>query len=359
MGMVGERANLMARESENDATRGLISNYTALNTNTPIRTPRAPAQEDHIANEIRNIRALTNTQSSLLGGENTPLHEGAGSTGFESVAPRKNVVATPNPLATPLRSAANGGATPLRPGQTPMRTPRDSFALNSGDDDMSMVGSTPADVKMRDVALKHQLKLGLASLPRPKESEWDLELPDEQQETRTAEQMEEDAADRDRREREIREAREELERKRRTQVMQRKLPRPVSVDLEALVQASLQLEDPAERMVGQEAALLMASDSVKYPLPGSKSTKKSVPVRDIDDAALAEARLMILMEAKNPGAEEVQAAWEGQGNNSLLLGLGCYDDDDEDQVLTMRAAFEVRMTIPSLHFATLAWCSGR
>ncbi len=94
----------MARESENDATRGLVSNYSSLNTNAPIRTPRAPAQEDHIANEIRNIRALTETQSSLLGGENTPLHEGAGSTGFDSVAPRKQVVATPNPLATPLRA---------------------------------------------------------------------------------------------------------------------------------------------------------------------------------------------------------------------------------------------------------------
>ncbi|KAH8911434.1 hypothetical protein BR93DRAFT_924130 [Coniochaeta sp. PMI_546] len=341
MGMVGERANMMARESDNDATRGLVSNYSALNTNAPIRTPKAPEQEDHIANEIRNIRALTQTQSSLLGGENTPLHEGAGSTGFDSVAPRRNVVATPNPLATPLRSGANGLATPLRPGQTPMRTPRDTFALNSADDDMSMVGSTPADVKMREMALKHHLKQGLASLPKPKENEWELELPEEQQETRTAEQMEEDAADRDRHEREIREAQEALERKRRTQVMQRSLPRPISVDLEALVQASLQLEDPAERLIGQEAALLMASDSTKYPLPGAKPVAKPVQVAKLDDAALAEARLAILMEARKPQADEVEAAWASVGDNPLLLGLGCYaDDDDEEQVAAMHAAFE-------------------
>ncbi len=82
MGMVGERANTMARESENEATRGLVGDYAALNTNAPIRTPMAPAQEDHIANEIRNIRALTQTQSSLLGEENTPLREGTSSTGI-------------------------------------------------------------------------------------------------------------------------------------------------------------------------------------------------------------------------------------------------------------------------------------
>jgi pre-mRNA-splicing factor CDC5/CEF1 len=343
MGMVGERANMMARESDNDATRGLVSNYSALNTSAPIRTPKAPEQEDHIANEIRNIRALTQTQSSLLGGENTPLHEGAGSTGFDSVAPRRNVVATPNPLATPLRAGgANGLATPLRPGQTPMRTPRDSFALNSADDDMSMVGSTPADAKMRDTALRHHLKQGLASLPKPKDNDWELELPEEQQETRTAEQMEEDAADRDRREREIREAQEALERKRRTQVMQRSLPRPISVDLEALVQASLQLEDPAERLIGREAALLMARDATKFPLPGAKPVGKPVQVDALDDVALAEARLAILSEARRPKEGEVQEAWASVGGNSLLLGLGCYDeDDDEEQVTAMHAAYEV------------------
>ncbi len=116
MGMIGERATMMAQESDNDATRGLVNNYTTINTGASIRTPRAPAQEDHIANEIRNIRALTETTSSLLGGENTPLHEGAASTGFDSVAPRRQVVSTPNPLATPLRAGVNGpGATPLRP----------------------------------------------------------------------------------------------------------------------------------------------------------------------------------------------------------------------------------------------------
>lgn len=365
MGMIGERASAMARESDNDATRGLIGNYSTLNTNAPIRTPRAPAQEDHIANEIRNIRALTETQSSLLGGENTPLHEGAGSTGFDSVAPRKQVVATPNPLATPLRAAANGvGATPLRVGQTPLRTPRDTFSLNTTDGEMSMVGGTPADARMRELSMRHQLKQQLAALPKPKETEWELELPEDQQEPKTAEEQEEDAAERDRREREIREARELLERRRRTQVMQRDLPRAVTVDYNGLLRAASELQDPAEALVAREAALLMAHDATKYPLPGA-SPSKPVEMPRIDDDALAEARLQVLMEMKDkPKPEEVQAVWNKENTNALLLGLGCYDsDDDEDQVSTMQSALDVslclhhkaqrRLTIKQLALETL------
>jgi pre-mRNA-splicing factor CDC5/CEF1 len=350
MGVMGERAAAMARESENDATRGLVGNYSALNTNAPIRTPLAPAQEDHIANEIRNIRALTETQSSLLGGENTPLHEGAGSTGFESVAPRKHVVATPNPLATPLRPAANGvGATPLRVGQTPLRTPRDTFSLNAADKEMDMVGGTPADARMRELSLRHQLKQRLAALPKPKETEWELELPEDQQEPMTAEQLEEDAAERDRREREIREAQELLERKRRTQVMQRDLPRAVSVDYAALLQAASEVDDPAQALVAREAALLMAHDATKYPLPGAPPAAKPVNLPQIDDSALAEARLQVLMEMKDkPKPEAVEAVWNKENTNSLLLGLGCYDsDDEEDQISTMKSALDVSLPCPT------------
>lgn len=344
MGMIGERASAMARDSDNDATRGLVGNYSTLNTNAPIRTPRAPPQEDHIANEIRNIRALTETQSSLLGGENTPLHQGPGTTGFESAAPRKQVVATPNPLATPLRPAGSAvGATPLRPGQTPLRTPRDTFSLNAQNTEMDMVGGTPADARMREMSLRNQLKQRLAALPKPKETEWELELPEEKAETLTAEQIEEDAAERDRREREIREAQELLERKRRTQVMQRDLPRAVEVDYNKLVQAASEIEDPARALIAREAALLMAHDATRYPLPGAPPSAKPVPLPQINDSALAEARLQILLEMKDqPKPEEIQAVWNKENTNSLLLGLGCYDDDDEeDQVAALKSALDV------------------
>ncbi|KAL0944507.1 pre-mRNA splicing factor [Colletotrichum truncatum] len=339
MGMVGERANLMARESDNDATRGLVSEYSTLQSNAPIRTPRAPAQEDHIANEIRNIRALTNTQSSLLGGENTPLHEGAESTGFDGIAPRKQTVATPNPMATPMH--ANGVAqTPGRVGQTPMRTPRDSFALNANDG--TMVAATPRDVKMRDMALRSQLRQGLASLPKPKDTDWELELPDEQKELEaTDEMLAEDAAERDRRQREYEAAQQALEMQRRTQVMQKQLPRPTKVDVSALLSVASKVKNEAEALIAKEAAALIANDAVKYPLPNV--TLSGVPPRldTISDDALAEARLQILSETKpRPPRPEIDRAFESRGKNSLLLGLGCYGDDEEEEEAAMKDAFD-------------------
>lgn len=340
MGKMGEAANSLARESDNDATRGFVNSYSTLNTNAPIRTPRAPAQEDHIANEIRNIRALNDTQSALLGGENTPLHQGAGSTGFEGIAPRKQVMATPNPLATPLRNGVANGAAP---GQTPMRTPRDTFALNQ-EDGMSMTGATPRDIRNREMAMRNQLRAGLAALPKPKDTEWEFEIPDEQKETAAADDaMEEDAADRDRRERERREAAEALERRRRTQVMQRGLPRPVVVDFTDLMKRAKAIDDPAAALIAAETAALMAHDAIKFPLSGSQVKGKLSPLAQIDDSSLADARLRILSETKPlPSFEDIQAAFESRANgDSLLLGLGCYNDDEDEQDAAMRAAFDV------------------
>ncbi|RFU77276.1 pre-mrna-splicing factor cef-1 [Trichoderma arundinaceum] len=339
MGKMGEAANSLARESDNDATRGFVNTYSTLNTNAPIRTPRAPAQEDHIANEIRNIRALNETQSALLGGENTPLHQGAGSTGFEGIAPRKQVMATPNPLATPLR---NGGINGAVPGQTPMRTPRDTFALNQ-EDGMSLTGATPRDIRNRQMAMQNQLRAGLAALPKPKDTEWEFEIPEDQREiTATNDAMEEDAAERDRRERERREAEEELERRRQTQVMQRGLPRPLVVDLTELLKRAKEIADPAAALIAVETATLMAHDAAKFPLNGSqvKGTLPHLP--QIDDGSLTDARLRILSETKPlPSFEDIQAVFESRARgDSLLLGLGCYNDEDGEQDAAMRAAFD-------------------
>ncbi|KAJ3502361.1 hypothetical protein NM208_g16744 [Fusarium decemcellulare] len=340
MGKMGEAANLRARESENDATRGLVNTYSTLNSNAPIRTPKAPEQDDHIANEIRNIRALNETQSALLGGENTPLHEGASSTGFDGITPRKQTISTPNPMATPLRGA--NGATPHRPGQTPMRTPRDTLSLNQ-EDGMSMASATPRDIRMRDMALRTQLKSGLSSLPKPKDTEWEFDIPEEEKGAMQVDEMgEEDAAERDRRERERREAEEALEFRRRTQVMQKNLPRPVRVDLPSLLKKASNIENVAESLIAKESANLMAIDAMRYPLPGAEVKGTPRALQQIDDDALAEARLLIMSETKPlPSLQDIQTAFEARASSSLLLGLGCYnDDDEEEQGAAMKAAFD-------------------
>jgi pre-mRNA-splicing factor CDC5/CEF1 len=350
MGMIGERANLIARSSENDATRGLVNTYSTINSGAPIRTPRAPIEEDRIANEIRNIRALTETQSSLLGGDNTPLHEGAGSTGFDGATPRRQQLETPNPMATPFRANGVGQmGPPAIPGATPMRTPRDSFALNS-DGDMQLVGSTPRDLKLRDMALKHQLKQGLASLPKPKDTEWELELPEEQQESLGSEELsEQDAEIRDQRNRQIREAQEKLDFQRRTQVMQRGLPRSSALDINAMLAVASHISEPEKAAVAYEAALLEANDALRYPKPGSKVKGSLQPLEIFDDDALAQARILVNREVPaelaQQGDNEFRRAWDAAHSSSLLPGLSGYGDDEIDEHQMLVEAFDVS-TLP-------------
>jgi len=356
MGMVGEQAHRLAGEGDNEATKGFIGNYTGIVGGTPIRTPRAPPQEDHIANEIRNIHALTETQSSLLGGENTPLHEGSGSTGFDGVAPRKHVVATPNPMATPMRGANGVGATPMRasggPGATPMRTPRDNFAINQDESGaMKIVGNTPREIKLREQAMRSQLKSQFAALPKPKEPDFELELPEEQQEgVGVIELSEEDAAERDRRNRVLLEAAERAEFKRRTQVMQRGLPRPSTVVIEALLKASSKVADPTEALIAKESALLIANDAFKYSLPGAKVQGSSRPLEVFDDDDLSMARMEIAIEMPSGGREKRQDDFETscQGLHGASLGLpglmGYEEEVDERQVMT-DASDKVQNTI--------------
>ncbi|KAJ5101553.1 hypothetical protein NUU61_003775 [Penicillium alfredii] len=342
MGMAGDKASRMS--SDEETTRGLIGNYGAIVGGTPIRTPRAAPEEDHIANEIKNIRALTETQSSLLGGDNTPLHEGGSSTGFDGIAPRRQQIVTPNPMATPFRQANGVGATPIHggvgPGATPLRTPRDHFALNRETDGGQLVGSTPRDIKTHENFTRQQIRGKLASLPKPKETEWELEeLPSETAEPSAAvEFTEEDAAERDRRENEAREKAAQAEFKRQSQVYQRGLPRPAVLDLSALMQRASHVRDPIGGLIAKEAAVLIAHDSRKFPVPGAKVEGKAPKLGLLDDGSLKAARSAIATEiASTEAQQQHQQDWQEKFDDvwlsttaQALPGLENYADDETD-----------------------------
>jgi pre-mRNA-splicing factor CDC5/CEF1 len=339
MGMAGDKASKMA--GAEDGTRGLMGNYSAIVGGTPIRTPRAPPEEDHIANEIKNIRALTETQSSLLGGENTPLHEGGSSTGFDGIAPRRQAIVTPNPMATPFRQGGAIGATPLPggagPGATPLRTPRDHFALNQELAGGQLVASTPKELRMQENLTRQSIRSRLAALPKPKETEWELEeLPSDTAEpTAATEISEEDSAERDRREREARERAAEAEHKRQTQVYQRSLPRPVVLDIDSLLERASHVTDPIAGMIAKEAALLIANDARKFPVPGAKIEGKPRKLEWLDDQWLEQARAAIAAEVSSEKlqefADEFDNRWSSTRDNTLP-GLSNYADDEEEDV---------------------------
>lgn len=334
MGMAGDRASKMSADEE--TTRGLIGNYTPMVGQTPIRTPRAPPQEDHIANEIKNIRALTETQSSLLGGENTPLHEGGSSTGFDGIAPRRQQIVTPNPMATPFRQANGVGATPVAggvgPGATPLRTPRDHFSLNEMEAGQ-LVAATPKDIKIN----RQSIRSRLSALPKPKETEWELEeLPSESAEPAPGTELtEEDAAERDQREREAREAAARAELKRQSQVYQQSLPRPSILDIDALMERAAHVSDPVAGLIAKEAALLIANDARKFPLPGSKVEGKPRKLAQLDDGLLDAARAAISAEVASSGQQQewqntFDDRWSSTHTGSLP-GLSNYADEEEDE----------------------------
>ncbi|RPB01087.1 hypothetical protein L873DRAFT_1788686 [Choiromyces venosus 120613-1] len=344
MGLMGEDANKIAGASENESTRGLVGSYTNINTGAPIRTPRAPPTEDRVANEIKNIRALTETQSSLLGGENTPLHE-SGTTGFDGIAPRKMTVSTPNPLATPFRAGgvvvATPGATPGRPGQTPLRTPRDSLAINqNGAYAGSLVSMTPRDQKLQQNSIKQQLRSGFASLPKPKEIELEEpEEPEEETDTSAGPQLVEDREEIDRRNRERAEVEAAAELKRKTQVIQKSLPRPRMVDIGALLGTEISKElDSIQKMIAEETAALIGTDALRYTVKDGKVTGAPKTLEKFDDDLLEKARMEILLELSPEIVEQAKSefedAWLKARPSPSLPGLEGYgEDEDEDNQL--------------------------
>jgi pre-mRNA-splicing factor CDC5/CEF1 len=340
MGMSGERA-ITGSTSDNAATQGLVGSYAHLVQGTPIRTPMAPKGEDMIENEVRNARLRTGTQSALLGGDNPDLIEEDGPPSLPGQGP-KHVISTPNPLATPLRGGV--GATPIRgPGATPMRTPRDTLRLNENDG-MQLVSQTPRDMKLREQAMRQNVRSKLAALPKPKETEWEFELPEERAETQEVELSEEDAAERDRRDRALREAAERADFARQSQVVQKFLPRPSLVDIDAMLKRASEISDPIERVVETEMVLLIANDVGKF--GGGRVTGTLKPPEKLSDQALDKARMELALEMSNASDREKKAfhsefgtAWTNLHGSSKLPGLDGYEEDEIDEHQLMLELF--------------------
>ncbi|ORY15617.1 pre-mRNA splicing factor component-domain-containing protein [Clohesyomyces aquaticus] len=345
MGMAGERA-IAGIGGDSGATQGLVGNYSSIVPNTPIRTPIAPKEEDFIGNEIRNARMRTETQSALLGGDNPDLVEDMAPPALPGQTSRHQIV-TPNPLATPFRQGNGGvGATPVRqgPGATPLRTPRDNFRLNESDN-MQLVGQTPRDLKLREQAIKQNLRSKLASLPKPKETDWEFELPEEKAETQPVVVSEEDAAERDRRNRELQEAAERAEFGRQSQVIQKFLPRPSMVDIDAMLKRAKGMEDPIERLIETEMALLIVNDVQKF--GGGRVIGTAPALEPLSDDVLDKAKMELALELsassdkdKHAFQKQFGTAWTNLRGSSKLPGLDGYEEDEVDEHQLMVEAFE-------------------
>ncbi|KAI0670715.1 Cc.Cdc5 protein [Trametes maxima] len=336
IGQAGENAKALVSGGTEASTK-LLNDYEGLEKAQMARTPRTAPQYDNVMSEARNLRNMTMAQTPLLGEENTPMHVGPqGGTGFEGATPRHQVAFTPNPLATPMHAGGVGpGETPrtdvtATPG-TAMRTPmRDGLRLNA-EDGFSSIGDTPREQRLRTSSAKRALKAGFMSLPRP-ENNFELLVPEDEEEEDAAAGpvSEEDAAERDARLKRLRQEEERKALARRTQVVQRGLPRPANVDVARLL-ADLTVEDDdsdlgaAAKLVHAEIADLLHHDSLAHPIPGTihpGGTRSAYQIPPDD----------VLSAAKSLIHDELATSLGYPGANEDVLKRGVVALVDQDEV---------------------------
>ena len=318
MGRTSENIAAEANAGGSGASNMLLSNYT-FNTpaagTTVMRTPRTPATGASIMEEAQNMLALTNVETPLKGGLNTPLT--VKDVDFRGSTPVSKVVATPNTvLGTPSSNSefGGGGTTPSVNGsQTPMSV-RDQLSINTGNG-----GDTP----MLNGVSKLTLKESLASLPQP-QNDFEIVLPEEVE----AEKLEvkskevEDQEDLDEMTTEERRQAAQEKWKRESQVIQRSLPRPCGINT-TILRANLgefQLTalQTAEEKIKETMVALLKHDSKKHPIGNKPPPSSSVPDLPIySDEELQKARDML--------KKEVETVKGGMNHRDLNL-------DDYSQV---------------------------
>jgi len=277
-GKASEAAREVAEEvgGHGGASDSLLQEYSLTTPET--RTPRTQkAASDRILEETKNIMALTNVETPLLGGMNTPLNQ----SDFSGITPQKDYVQTPNTVLA-------GAVTPfMTPAQTPSQTPTPmSMAATPGHN----YNQTPGSASMRDKLSinpgeemedpdeyqkdsKTQLREGLASLPRPT-NDYEIvlgeEIPEDEEKNNKNEDYIEDQGDVDgRREMEL-QAEKEAELRLRSQVIQRDFPRPAEINASVLRPANLDAPlselQKAEELIKKEMITMLHYDFTQNPV---------------------------------------------------------------------------------------------
>ncbi|CAL8079438.1 unnamed protein product [Orchesella dallaii] len=244
LGRASEAAKEAASESGTKASQTLLSDYSLTNTSTVLRTPRTPAAAtDKILQEAQNIMALTNVDTPLKGGLNTPLVD----ADFSGTAPKVDIAPTPNTvLATPFRTPAQSENTPFRGtpkvGKTPAAaaaagvsaTPiRDKLSINPEDAESSAYGT-----KQYMKELVSSLKDQLTTLPVPKNN-YEIFVPEDdlkEGEDATTDKSSriEDKEDIEKRNEAEKKKKRMEEFKKMSKAVQRDLPRPMDVNMTTL-----------------------------------------------------------------------------------------------------------------------------
>nr|CAG4640684.1 EOG090X02CC [Eulimnadia texana] len=273
LGRASEAAQEVAREGGSEVSDALLADYS-LTTAQNLRTPRTPApQTDKVLQEAQNLMALTHTDTPLLGGHNAPLVNRS-ATVTASVRDKLNI------------------------------NPEDALEYNA-----ALAGY--------EKSVKEQLRKGLGSLPTPR-NDYEIVVPeDEAMDGSVADEKAakgtwtsvEDQADIDARIEAERKKQREAELRRRSQAMQRDLPRPVEINQSVLRPATdgaITDLQRAEEMIKREMIAMMHYDLVRDPpseaqvsrkaLEASQSFLNSNAYGDFGEEEISEAKKLLQQE---------------------------------------------------------------
>ncbi|KAG8196130.1 hypothetical protein JTE90_007866 [Oedothorax gibbosus] len=339
LGKASETAREAAEESGSKVSETLLPDYSLTPAALTARTPRTAAtNRDSILMEAQNIMALSNVDTPLKGGLNTPLHE----SDFSGVTPKRDIVATPNSLiATPFRASAHStGVTPGRtPGlktgkeMTPGTTPlRDKLNINPED---HLGFEDILSAKTYKAESRDMLKKALTALPAPR-NDYEIVVPEDQQQPMEAELPEiaavPDQADVDFSKQMEQKAIMEAERKKQSTAVQRELPRPTDVNSNIL--RPLHCDPPltdlqkAEELIKQEMLIMLHHDALKHSFTPPVATKnKPTPPQSnmarhaafLERHPYAEYSIDDISEASNLLKEEMEVVKKGMGHGDLSI----------------------------------------
>lgn len=238
------------------------------------RTPMP--SEDRVMREALNIMEMTNVDTPLKGGLNTPLQ-----TDFKGgVTPQHTEIQTPNTvLTTPaLKAYAHQDGAPSTPG---LLTPRSSIGTTPGATpvhdklNINRYDATPSNM----AAEKLQIRGLLADLPRPK-NDFEVVLPGDEEMENMNEQDDDESAAKDpdfvedaadieaRKQQELDEIAQKKLEKRHTAVKV-DLPRPTAINETIVRSNTSQLDDVqmAEEIIKKEMLCMLHYDALNYPTP--------------------------------------------------------------------------------------------
>lgn len=322
-GRASEIAREYAAESGVTLSDSLLADYSL--TPNLTTTPRTPLVTDRVFQEAQNVMALTHVDTPLKGGLNTPLYN----PNFNSVLPITNATPTPNTiLTTPFRLQKNDG-TPFNTPGTIKNTPgiitqtpvRDKLNINP---ETSIDGNeTPAEQKQ----LKHQLSIDLGTLPIPK-NDFQIVIPDNEiiDDINDNENINiiEDQADIDARKHEEYLEKQKKELEKRSQVIQRNLPRPSEVNTDIFRDnSSLTDLQKAEELIKKEMINMMQYDAVLNPVTITNSKRAPIILSQaqkyIEDNPYEEFDKDDLDNAKKLIADEMQIVKEGMAHGELSI----------------------------------------